>query len=356
MENKPVRRCSMKRRFSWWIVLFIVPCVLSAVTVVHGAATKPVELRLMHFAPIDHLMHKDVFVPWAKMVEERTAGEIKVEIFPGQLLGKVTDTYDATVTGTADISWAYMNASPGRFPLHSVYELPFLFSDVKVGNRVIWEHFEKEPALRAEFEEVKVLWLHVIPLMQFHTATKPIRSFNDLKGMKIRTPMGLASKVIKAFEAVPVTMSLTDAYVAMERGTVDGTVVPWATLFSFKFNEVTKYHTEVNLWSAPHFVIMNKKRWESLSSDVKKVIEGLSGAWAADFTGRVDEKYDVEARKKLEQAKGHEMISLSSEEIGKGKKILKPIWDEWVSEKESKGLPGRRILDETIRLGEKHSR
>ncbi len=338
------------------VLLLVAVAVWWSDSSVLGAPAETTELKLMSFAPADHLMNKDVFVPWGKMVEERTGGRVKVILYPGELLGKAKDSYDATVAGTADLSWVYMNATPGRFPLHSVYELPFLFSNVKVGNRVIWENFQEEPALKAEFRDVKVLWLHVIPLMQIHTGKKPIKTLDDLKGMKMRTPLGVASKVIKALGAVPVIMNVSDAYAALERGTVDGTVVPWSSVFSFKFDEVTKYHTEVNLWSSPHFFIMNSRKWNSLPPDIQKAIDSLSGKWGADFTGTVDDKYDVEAFQKLKALPGHEMMKLSPEDIEKGKKLLKPVWEEWVSEREAKGLPAKKILEETLRLGEKLSK
>jgi len=346
----------MKREWRVIAILFFLVSALGLGNLVQGAEVKPIELKIMHFAAPNHVVHKDVFIPWCKMLEERTGGRVKGTIYPGELLGKVKDTYDLIVAGTADIGWAYGVATPGRFPLSSVFELPLLFPNSKVGSRVVWEMFEKEPSLKAEYREVKVLWLHTVTPMQLHTIKKPIRSLEDLKGMKIRSVGGVAPSVLKALGAVPVVMPTPDVYVALERGTVDGTIGAWEQLGPFKFYEVTKYHTVANLWVGQFYVVMNSKRWESFPPDIQKVVDGISGTWGADLAGMAWDKEDLRGIEMVKGLKDHEVISLAPDEFAKWRKAIRPIWDEWVEEKEAKGLPGRKILDELIRLIEKHTK
>ena len=346
----------MNRKRSIVAIFFFWVSVLGMVGPTQGAPSDSIDLKIMHFLPATHPMHQEMFVPWAKTLEERTGGKIKGAIYPGELLGKVKDTYDATLSGIADIGCAYFSATPGRFPLHSVYELPLMFFDANVASRIIWERFEKDESLRAEFRDVKVLWLFCTAPMHVHMSKKPVRILEDLNGTKVRTVGGVRATVVKMLGAIPVVIATPDAYMALERGTVDGTVSTWEIIKSFKFHEVTRYHTVANLWVGVFHVVMNKKRWESFPPDIQKMIEGLSGARAADLSATAFNKLDIDGLEMVKGLKGHEIINLPPVEQAKWRNAVKPLWDEWVTEKESKKLPGKKILDETLRLAEKYSK
>jgi TRAP-type transport system periplasmic protein len=331
-------------------------CVFSTVQPVRGAAVKPIELKISHFASTDHQLHKDIFTPWVKMVEERTGGRVTATIFPSELLGKVKDSYDTVLAGTADISCAYLSSNPGRFPLMSVYELPFLSPNAITGSRVIWEHFQNEPRLRAEFNDVKVLWLNMTTPIGIHTTKKAIRKIDDINNMKIRTIAGLGVKVIKTLGGVPLVMPTPDIYTALERGTIDGTIIPFEGVKAFRLDEVTKYHTMAPLWSGVFFAVMNKKRWDSFPPDIQKAIESLSGPAGAELAGKSWDRADQIAIDAIKKLSNHEIIPLSPEETKKVRRIIAPIWDEWVAEKEAKGLPARKTLDDCVRLFDKHTK
>jgi TRAP-type C4-dicarboxylate transport system substrate-binding protein len=345
----------MKRILLTTVLSFFLAIALGTNNPSQGAEFKPVELKITHFSPVDSPTHS-VLVPWCKMLEERTGGRVKGVIYPMEQLGKTRDFIDMTVAGTVDMSTAFVSAYPGRFPLHCYYELPFLLPNAKVGSRIMWEMFEKEESLRAEFREVKVLWFHPMTPAQLYTSKKPVRTLEDLKGLKIRVMGGQTTEIFKALGAIPVVISPTDTYVALERGTVDGAVGGWTSLKLFKFSEVTKHLTVANLWIGEFFMIMNKKRWESFPPDIQKIIGEMSGPWAGDQTTAALEKADIEIIENVKAAGRHEFINLSPEEQTKWRKATMPIWDKWVASVEEKGLPGRRILDETLRLVEKYSK
>jgi TRAP-type transport system periplasmic protein len=319
-------------------------------------AADPIELKLTHWQPTDNVIHKDVFVPWAKMVEEKTGGRVKVKIFPSELLAKARDTYESVVNGTADIGFSHLGLNPGVFTINQIFGLPFLYPEAPVGSRVITEVYEKEPALHSEFKDVKVLWFLSSTMLRFHTATKPIRTLEDLKGLKIRTGGGPQAATLKSLGATPVAISPPDVYTALERGTVDGLTFPWEALADFKIDEVTKYHTTAGLWGGPFYVVMNLKRWNSLPPDVQKALDSVSGKWASEFSSDLREKADLEAREKIRKLKGHEFIDVSPEELGRWKTAAMPIWDEFLSSVEKKGIPGKKILEEIHRTLAKYSK
>ncbi|PKN66003.1 MAG: C4-dicarboxylate ABC transporter substrate-binding protein [Deltaproteobacteria bacterium HGW-Deltaproteobacteria-15] len=325
-------------------------------TVNLSRAAEPIELKLTHWVPADNVMHKDVFVPWAKMVEEKTAGKVKVTIYPSELLSKARDTYESVVNGTADIGFSHLGLNPGVFTVNQIFGLPFLYPEAPEGSRIITEVYEKEPVLQSEFKDVKLLWFMSSTMLRLHTATKPIRTLEDLKGMKIRTGGGPQAATLKTLGATPVAISPPDVYTALERGTVDGLTFPWEAVDSYKIDEVTKYHNTAGLWGGPFYVVMNLKKYNSLPPDVRKALDSLSGKWASEFSTDLREKADIASREKIRKLKGHEFIDFSREEVVRWKSAAMPIWDEFISSVEKKGIPGKKILEEVNRSVEKYSK
>src|SRR5262245_21432946 len=206
-----------------------------------GAQDKPIELKLSHWVSTAHIHHKTVLEPWAKMNDEQSKGRLKIMIYPGGVLGKPADHWDMVKNGIADIGWGTHNYTGGRFPLTSAADLPFIFKTSKGGSRALWELYVKD--LQKEHAGVKVLWLFHTTPFHVHTSKKPVKTLEDMVGLKMRTAGGQVAATVKHLGAVPVPIAAPDAYSALERGTVDGTMFPWEAIFSFKLHEVIKHHT-----------------------------------------------------------------------------------------------------------------
>ena len=330
-----------------WLITTLVVSLTCLVLEGGGAQDRTIELKLSHFVGIGHNMHTHVLVPWAKMVEERSQGRLKVTIYPGGTLGKPNDHWDMVKDGIADLGWGVHNYTPGRFPLTSAAELPFISKTSKGGSRALWEFYIKH--LQKEHKGVKVLWLFHTAPFQVHTTRKPVKTLEDLAGMKLRSGGGQVAAVVKQLGAIPVTMAAPESYNALERGVVDGTVFPWEAIFGFKLYEVIKYHTVVNLNVATFFITMNLKKYESLSSDLKKVIDDLSGVWGAEFTGTAWDKGEEEGIAAAKQA-GATTYTLPPTELQRWIQKVKPAEDEWIASMEAKGLPGRQVLTDLREL------
>ena len=282
-------------------------------------------------------------VPWAKMLEEKSGGRLKVTIYPGSTLGKAPDHFDMVKNGIADLGFTTPGYTPGRFPLISVTELPLLFKTSKGGSLAVMSIFDKY--FKQEFKDVKVLWFWVHPPGHFHLAKKQVKVLEDLAGLKIRAATPILTNMVKALGAVPVSITAPETYSALERGVVDGTIFPWEAISSFKIAEVLKHHAEVNLYVAPLFTMMNLKKYESLPPDLRKIIDDHSGSWAAEFNGKVwdaNELVGIEAIKKA----GGTIYKVPAEERQRWAAKLKPVEEEWLKSMEAKGLPGKQLLND----------
>lgn len=311
------------------------------------AEAQSIELKFAHAFSPKHTMQVRVFEPWAEKITKETNGQVKVTFFPGGALGKTPDHYDLAEKGIADIIYILHDYTPGRFPMTEVFSLPFMTPTATQASKAMWKTYDKFPEFQKEYDKVKVLALFCHPGGHFHTVKKPIRTIEDFKGMKMRTANPSLTEALKIFGAVPVTTPITETYTALERGVVDGTVVPWEGLGIFKLDDLTRYSTLASLYTMTMMVVMNKRKWDSLPEDVKKVIDENSGLVLSEWCGKVYDDTDEPFRNQA-VSKGTEIIELSPEDIETLQGLTMPLRAQWIEKMESRGLQGKAVLDAAL--------
>jgi TRAP-type C4-dicarboxylate transport system substrate-binding protein len=318
---------------------------LAAFAARHASAQdKPIELRLSSTFGVQHPHHKNVLVPWAKLIEQRCHGRLKIVIHPDAVLGKPSEQWDMVRSGAVDIAWGNQNQNaPGQFPLTAGGGLPFLYKTAKGGSRALWELVQKD--LRHEYEGVKLLWVFVHGPGQLFTTRKPVRRLEDLAGMKIRVTPGVPSAIVTALGAEPVVMVASEARGALRRGEVDGTIFGWDAIVGFQLDDTVHYHTVANLYANPFFFVMNQRRYDNLPADLRELIDELSGTWGAEFTGAGWDKGDEEGIAAAKKAGGDIYVLPPAERERWIQKALS-VEQAWLASTESRGLPGRRVLED----------
>ena len=302
-----------------------------------------IDLKFSHsFSPM-HTMQKKVFEPWGEKLSQITNGKVKVTMFPGGALGKPGDQYVLAEHGIADIVYLLHDYSPGRFPVTSVFELPFMTPTAQTASEAMWKTFEAFPALQKEYSKYKVLALFCHPAGHFHTTKKPIRTIADFNGLKMRTASPWVTAALKNFGSIPVEMPITDTYTSLERGVVDGTVVPFEGLGIFKLDDLVKYTTITNFYTVTMAVLMNKRKYESLPDDVKKAIDENSGLVMSSWCGKAYDAAEIPFKERAIK-KGIEMIHLSDADMQKLHAETLPLRDEWIKEMGKRGIDGKPIL------------
>jgi TRAP-type transport system periplasmic protein len=302
-----------------------------------------IDLKFSHsFSPM-HTMQKKVFEPWGEKLSQITNGKVKVTMFPGGALGKPGDQYVLAEHGIADIVYLLHDYSPGRFPVTSVFELPFMTPTAQIASEAMWKTFETSPALQKEYSKYKVLALFCHPAGHFHTTKKPIRTIADFNGLKMRTASPWVTVALKNFGSIPVEMPITDTYTSLERGVVDGTVVPFEGLGIFKLDDLVKYTTITNFYTVTMAVLMNKRKYESLPDDVKKAIDENSGLVMSSWCGKAYDAAEIPFKERAIK-KGIEMIHLSDADMQKLHAETLPLRDEWIKEMGKRGIDGKPIL------------
>ena len=202
---------------------------------------------------------------WAKEVEKRTNGKVKVQTFPGGTLLPAKNIFDGVISGMADIGNFAMSYQPGRFPISEAVDLPVGFANARVASLVLFDLIEKYNA--KEFEKVKVLTLFTCPPANLMTS-KPVKSLKDLKGMEIRVS-GTSVDVLKNLGGSGIAMPQSDTPEALQKGVVKGNFSSMEVLKDFNYAAYTPYVTLVNLQVVSFAVVMNKDKWNALPDDVK---------------------------------------------------------------------------------------
>jgi len=296
--------------------------------------------------------------PWLDRIEKATGGRVKFERFYAESLSKGTDAWMAVRTGVADMAWCAHGYWAGVTPLSDVITLPFLpFQDGRQAAGILWKLREKYPQIQKEYTDVHVLVFHATPPLSLITTKKQVKVLEDVKGLKLRILAGPPTDAVKALGAVPVLLGMPDVYLALQKGTIDGSAIPLGTLEIFNLFEPVKYWTHMPFTTNYFSISMNKSKWNSLPPDIQKAITSVCGyegsrTYAYDF----HDSYDEPVRKKIEAwvKKGGQRMeeyTMPRAEVDRWIKAGgKPVWDKWVQNMESKGLPAKAVLADTLKL------
>ncbi|MFP4071600.1 MAG: TRAP transporter substrate-binding protein [Desulfovibrionales bacterium] len=309
-------------------------------TFVPGAAQAK-TLAYSSFFPPTHDQSK-LAEEWGNEVERRTNGKVKVNFFPGGTLTSAKECYDGVVQGISDIGFSVLGYSRGRFPVMAAVDLPLGYRSGQAATQVanaVFEQFQPK-----EFNDVQVMYFHAHGPGLLHTAKKPVRTMDDLKGLKIRAT-GNSGLLVSALGGTPVTMSMPDSYQAIQRGVVNGGMYPLETNKGWKMAEVVDYLTESYsvAYTTVFFVVMNKDRWNSLDSESQQAIAEINREWVGKHATAWDES-DIDGRRYFLE-RGGEVISLDEAESARWKEAARPMLNDYVQQADSKGLPGQKILD-----------
>jgi TRAP-type transport system periplasmic protein len=293
--------------------------------------------------------------PWFSKVEEATKGRVKIEPYWSQTLVKGTDAWNAVKTGIADMGWCAHGFWPDMTPLADVINLPTLgFKTGDKGSEVLWKLYEKYPEFQRQYKDVHALILHTSAPFFLVTVKKQVKTLEDLKGMKIRALGGVATDQLKALGAIPVLIPMSDTYMALDKGVIDGMSVGWEATYSFRLYEIVKYYTMVPLsGSGVDSVPMNKQKWESIPKDLQQTITGISGLEASKFWGR--NFFDTAEGAVLDKVKqgNHQMTRYTPppEELQRWIKASEPVATDWVKKTEAKGFSSaQQVLNSAMEM------
>lgn len=324
----------------WAILLICTTMFCMGGTAIQAVAgDKPMELTFSNFFPAPHT-NSILAEEWAKAVEEKTGGKVKITLFHGGTLTPAPQIYDSVVKGLSDIGMSALSYTRGRFPLTEIIDLPIGYKSGYEATMVANAYLQKfKPK---EFADTQVMFLHAHGPGLIHTK-KPVATLADLKGMKLSCT-GLSAKIAEKLGATPVAGPMSERYDSISKGVSDGGMFPIESLKGWKLAEVVR-NTTLNFGTAyttTFFITMNKDKWAAMSPDVQKAIQEVNAQFIEKW-GRGWDAIDKEGRE-FAVAQGVNFITLSPEEDAKWVAAVRPILDEYVTNMTNKKLPGADAL------------
>lgn len=286
---------------------------------------------------------------WKQEVEKRTGGKVSVETYPGGTLLEAKNMFKGVQDGQADIGCLSMAYQPGVFPLTSVTELPVNFTSSTVASLTLFDLYQKYKP--TEFQNVHVLTLFTSAPSNI-MSTVPVKSLADLKGLELRAS-GTPSKVLSALGATPVSMPMSQAPEALQKGLVKGILSSLEVLKDFNFAETCRYETVTDFPVYPFAVVMNQAKWNSLPDDVKKVLDDLSRE-QAEWTGKYMDGHVQEALTWSKDKYGIQVFDLPAAEMAQAETLMEPLIGEWKTQATAAGLPADAILTDLRKFKAEH--
>ena len=303
------------------------------------AEGKVFNLTYSIFFPPMHIQAREG-IAWAEEIEKRSGGRIRITVHSGGSLTKADQCWQGVLNGISDIGMSCLAYTPGRFPLLEAIDLPLGWPDGLTATRAA-------TALAAKYDPeeargAKLLYIHAHGPGILATK-KPVRSLDDLKNMKIRGT-GLSAGIVSALGATAVGMPQPETYDALQKGVVEGTFCPVETLKGWKQGEVIEFVTDTKTigYTTAMFVAMNRKSWDALPGDLRRIIEEVSAEWV-DRHGHAWNQADAEGLEFI-KGLGREVITLSPEQEAEWSSRVRPLLDKYLAQAAEKGLPGEAFL------------
>jgi TRAP-type C4-dicarboxylate transport system substrate-binding protein len=317
-------------------------------------AQQKFDMKLAYFVGDQHAMAQWL-IKWSDSLEKQSGGRITVKRFPGSQMGPVPQHYDFARTGQADVAWFLHGATPGRFPLTEIIQLPYVAGSSEIGTKVLNDAELRAKYLDAEHRGVKVLLLLTHQPGNVHTTKKPIRTVDDMKGLRIRFSSATIRYFVAGLGATPVGVQATEQVEQLQKGTIDGTFIDYGGAgIAFKMGGVLKYSTEMYSYVSSFGIGMNEDFWNKLPPDLKElVVKSMTGV--EKDVGEAWDTLDVPGKKAIMDG-GAEAIKLSPEENAKFRKIGAEVSEAKVKELDGKGMPARAIYTTIKSLAEKHAK
>jgi TRAP-type transport system periplasmic protein len=261
---------------------------------------------------------------FAEIVAAKSGGRIKVNLFPGGVLGSDAATVLAVQNGTVEMTVLNSGILATQAKEFAVYDFPFLFANAKEADAIVDGPFGK--AMHAKLADHGIVGLGYWELgfRDLTNGRRPIHTVDDIAGLKLRViPNPINIDWVKALDANPTPLAFTELYAALEQRAVDGQENPVSVILANRFAEVQKYLTLTHHQYNPQSVIIGRKLWDQLNPAERQILQDAAvqaGLYERQLS-REQASSDIEQLKKA----GMQVTELPAAELAKMRERMKPV-------------------------------
>jgi tripartite ATP-independent transporter DctP family solute receptor len=296
-------------------------------------AEKSKIIRLTHVLPESHPTHI-IMVDYLKApIESKSNGSMKVEIYPNGVLGGDRQTIESLQIGTLEMTATAAAIVSGFETQFTILDFPFLFKDKEAAYKALdGELGQALNDLLPEKQGIRNLVFMENGLRHITNNRKPIKTPEDLKGIKIRTMENpVHQAMFKLLGANPTPLSFSELYTALQQGTVDAQENPLPIMYSSKFYEVQKFCSLTGHVYAASTLLISETFWQSLSDEERTIIQEAAILYR-DNQRRVNNEAEAQLLEELKKTNVIAINELTAEEKAAFMSAVSPLFDQMTNE------------------------
>lgn len=287
----------------------------------------------------NHVVFVNVWKPWMEEVEKRSQGRLKIVFYSPGTICTSKEVPDAVIKGRVDIGHSLFGANPGLYGYADTGEANIPGLNSMAASLGFHSYISRNDWVKSELDNDRTKLLAVWstgPMMA--CSTSPLTKVSDFKGKKIGYHTSGVDRIITALGGVPVPVSPPDIYMSVQRGQTDTQFFALSILQPFRLYEVISDIMDFPMAPGYHYLIMNRKVWDSLPEDLRKILDESTGE---AMSRQVGNTLDSEISSSLEWVRTNNKCTLNalpdSEQAGM-REVFAPFRDAWVADREKRGL------------------
>ena len=270
-----------------------------------GAAPARAEktiLRLADGIPSGHIIDRLIVEPYIQAVRAASGGQIEIQHFPAEQLGKSRDLLMLTQAGVADIGFIVPSYMSDRMPLTTVTELPGIFQTTCQGNAALRALSADGGILDVQEYRpngIKPLIIFLMPAYQLVLSSQHrLDGIKDVAGLKIRTPGGAMDLTVLGIGAVPIRVAPPEIYESMSRGTLDGALLPYQSAVSYHLPSLLRSGTIGQDFGTVTITFsISLKKWNTLPPATQAILAEEGQRLSVQACGPFDRAEETTIRK-----------------------------------------------------------
>jgi tripartite ATP-independent transporter DctP family solute receptor len=293
------------------------------------AGTVQAQERTLKFATQNPKGHPIVvgMEKFAEIVAKNGGGKLKVQLFPGGVLGGDQANVSSLQGGTLEMASMNSGILAAQVKEFGIFDFPFMFASTKEADTVVDGPFGKSMHDKLDSKGIVGLAYWELGFRNITNSKRPINKIDDIAGLKLRViPNAINVDWVKALGANPTPLPFPEVYAALDQKAIDGQENPFTVIAANKFFEVQKHLAITNHQYNPQTVIISKKLWDTLSGDEKKILADAAKE-AAVHQRQVSRQQAGEAFENLKK-NGMQVTEFSAAEMAKFRDKMKPVVDK----------------------------
>ncbi|WP_050928436.1 TRAP transporter substrate-binding protein [Aestuariivita boseongensis] len=318
---------------------------VTALAMTAGVARAEVELTYSSWLPWSHPVNEAIYIPWMEAIEAESEGRIKFKRLPKPVASPPAHL-DAIRTGQADVAFSVHGYSRNQFTPYLFGEFPMLGDSAEATSIAFQRTHDKFMSDMDLYKGVHLIGVNLHGPGQVHHSKMTMIKPSDFEGQKFRTGGPIPLAMVEAWGGVSIRQPAPKSFEILSSGIADGITFPFESLPSFKITELVPYTTTMpgGWYNSSHYLVMNKRTYDSLSDEDKAVIDKFSGEAFAALAGAGWDTINAAGLKAATEA-GNTIVEASDELKAALMELNEQFTADYIEASKEFGLDGQEVID-----------